>query len=105
RSHRDLNEPRIGDLAGQREDFGSFALLGTDARETIGSFPDDRANVGEGFNIVDESGAIIQAALRRKWRPWSWGATLAFHPGHQGGLFATNKCPGANPQIDVETER
>ena len=65
RPHRHLDEPGVADLAGQGEDLGPLALLGADRGEPIAAPPDDRRDVGERFDVVDQCRAAPETLGRR----------------------------------------
>ena len=91
--------PVFTNLPGQGEDLGAFALLGADAGEPIAAVADDRRNVGEGFDVIDEGRLAKQPRFSRIRRAGTRRAALAFDRGDQRGFFAAHKSARAEPQI------
>ena len=60
-AHRHFDEAGVDDLAGEREDLGALALLGADGGEPVAAVADDRGDVGEGLDVVDQRRAAPQA--------------------------------------------
>ena len=96
--------PVLLHAAGQREDLGALALLRADAREPVAAVANDRRDVGEGLDVVDQRGLAPQPFLRRIRRPRTRRAALAFDRGDQRRLFAADEGARAQADIDVEAE-
>ena len=63
-AHGHFDQAGVVDLAGQGEDFGALALLGADAGEPVRAVADDRGDIGEGLDVVDEGRAAPEAVTR-----------------------------------------
>ena len=74
--------PVLRDLAGQGEDLGPLALLGADAANQSAPVADDRRDVGERLDVVDERRAAPQARSR---------------PGRAAAAGACRACPRSRP--------
>ena len=70
--------PVLRDPPGQGEDLGALALLGADAGEPVAAVADDRRDVGEGLDVVDQRRA---------------GPTGPTRPGTAGAAGACRACP------------
>ena len=101
-AHRHLDEAGVANLAGQREHLGSLALGGADAGEPFGPLVDDRGDVGERLDVVDERRAIPKPLLRGIGGTNLRHAALALDRFDQGGLFAADEGPGADAQVDAK---
>ena len=71
---------------GQGEHLGALALLGADRGEPLAAVADDRRNVGEGLDVVDQRRAAPQARLGRERRTRARAAALAFDRGDQSAV-------------------
>ena len=63
-AHRHLDQAGVVDLPGQGEHLGALALLGADAGEPVAAVADDRRDVGERLDVVDERRAAPEARTR-----------------------------------------
>ena len=105
RAHRHLDQAGVDDLAGQREDLGALALLGADGGEPVAAVADDRRDVGERLDVVDQrragprdpTPAGIRRARERRAAP-------ALDRGDQRRLLAADEGAGAEADVDLERE-
>ena len=96
RAHGHFDQAGPGDLAGQREDLRALARLGADGAEPLGAVGDDRRQVGQRLDVVDDRRLAEQAADRRERRPGARHAALALDAVDQGRLFAADERAGAH---------
>ena len=104
-AHGHFDQAGVGDLAGQREDLGALAACRADCREPFAALANDGSDVGESLDIVDQRWLAPQSAYGWIRGPGFGCAALAFDRRDQGGLFAADKCAGAEANLDVEVER
>ena len=64
-AHRHFDQPGVANLAGQGEDLGPLALRGADRREPVAALADDRRDVGERLDVVDQRRTVPEAGFRR----------------------------------------
>ncbi len=102
RAHRDLYQAGVDDPAGEGEDLGALALLGADAGEPVAAVADDRGDVGEGLDVVDERRTAPQTRDGRVRRARAAAAAAALDRRDQRGLLAADERAGAEPHLDLE---
>ena len=104
RSHRDLNEADVVDLAAEGEDLRAFGAFGADGIEGGSAFADDERNLREGFDVVDAGRLAPKTFDGREGRTGTRHAALTLDGVKQGGLFAADERAGAKTEMGAEGE-
>ena len=104
RSHRDLHQTGVVDLAAEGEDLGALGFLGTHGSKPVGPVQNDLRNVCPGLDVVQDRRTLEQTGDSRERRTGTRLTALAFDGGHQGCFFAADKSAGAETQLDIEVE-
>ena len=73
--------------------------------EPVAAVADDGRDVGEGLDVVDQSGKVPEAGVGRVGRPRPREAALALDRVDQRRLLAADIRPGADADVDPEVER
>ena len=105
RAHRHLDQAGVDDPAGEREDLRALALLGPDAGEPVAAVADDRGDVGERLDVVDEGRLAASRPETAGYGGRGRGVpAAALDRRDQRGLLAAHERAGAEPHLDVEAE-
>ena len=106
-AHRHFDQAGVGHLA--RRGRRPWCPCSSRCRCAANQSPpvaDDRRDVGEGLDVVDERRACPRGRDSAGYGGRGAGrAALAFDRGDQGGLLAADERAGAEPDVDVEAER
>ncbi len=104
RAHRHFDEPGVDDPAGEREDLGALARRRPDRGEPVAAVADDRGDVGEGLDVVDEGRPVPQAGDGRIRGPRGGRPAAALDRGDESRLLAADERAGSEPDVDLERE-
>ena len=104
RSHRNLDEAGVVDLARESEHLGALRRLGTDLVEPVGALDDDDRDVGERLDVVDDGRTVPKTLHGRERRTGLRHAAVAFDGLEKSRLFAANERASTETELDVERE-
>src|SRR5690348_6703044 len=91
-------------MAGEAEDARALALLGAVGGVGVGAERDDGGQGRDGFGVVDDGWAAVEADHRRERRLEARVAALALQRLHQRALLAADVGAGAARDGDLEVE-
>ena len=104
RSHRDFDQSDVVDVTGQGEDLCPLALFRSDAGVPLRTLEDDLADVGQGFDVVQDAGLLPEAGDGGKGGPGAGHSPLALDGCHQRRFLAADEGAGALVDLQVEIE-
>ena len=103
-AHGELVDAGAFDVAGDAEEAGAAVALGAELGVGLAAHEEDVRGGGDGFGVVDDGGAAVEADDGGEGRLDAGDAALAFERLHQGGLFADLVGAGAGLGDDVEVD-
>ena len=104
RSHRNLDEARVVDLAREREHLGALRRRRADLVEPVRTIVDDDRNVGQGLDVVDDRRTPPQALHRRERRTRTRHAAEALDGLEKSSLLTADERARAEAELDVKRE-
>ena len=103
-SHRNLDEARVVDLAGEGKNLGALGLVGADGGEPGGSSRQDDGDIREGFDVVDDGRLAPETLDGGEWRLRDGHAAVAFDGLEKGRLFAADEGACAQTDFNIKIE-
>ena len=103
-AHGELVDAGAFDVAGDAEEAGAAVALGAELGVGLAAHEQDVRGGGDGFSVVDDGGAAVEADDGGEGRLDARDAALAFERLHQCGLFADLVGAGAGLGDDVEVD-
>ena len=103
-THGQLVDAGALHVAGDAEESRSAVALGAELGVRLAAHQQNVRRAGDGFGVVDDGGAAVQADDGGEGRLDAGHAALAFEGLHQGGLFADFVGAGAGLGDDVEVD-
>ena len=104
RSHRNLDEAGVVDLARESEHLGALRRLRTDLVEPVRTLVDDDGDVGERLDVVDDGRTVPETLHGRERRTGLGHAAVAFDGLEKSRLLTAHERAGAEAELDVERE-
>lgn len=89
------------DVSAYGEDLGPLAFGCSHSTEPVRPVLDDRGDVHEGLDVVDDGGSAPEPALRGERRLVPRLAAHAFYRVHEGRLFSAHVSARADRHVDV----
>ncbi|OQB55896.1 MAG: hypothetical protein BWX99_01032 [Deltaproteobacteria bacterium ADurb.Bin151] len=78
-AHRNFHQTDVVDVAGESEDLGALTFFRADRGVPFGSAQNDLADIGQRFNIVQNTWFLPQAGHGREGRTGSGHAAFSFN--------------------------
>ena len=103
-AHGQLVDAGALDVAGDAEQARAAVALGAELGVGLAAHQQDVRRAGDGFGVVDDGGAAVQADDGGEGRLDAGHAALAFERLHEGGLFADLVGARAGLGDDVEVD-
>src|ERR1700722_7274237 len=105
KAHRQLVNPGLIDVPGNREHAGSSVFRSAQPGIPFAALEDNGRPRTERFDVVDHRGAAVQTGDGRERRPNAGIAALAFERFHQGRFFAAlvGSRASVGDHIEIET--
>ena len=104
RSHRNLDEAGVVDLADQGEDLRPLAALGPDGGVPVGAPVDDERDVRPGLDVVEVRGLVVEALVGRVDVLRAGLAGPPLQGGEEGRGLAADEGAAAPVDLHIEGE-
>ncbi len=103
-AHRHFNQTGVPDLPCESEHLGSRALRRSNAGKPGAAPADDRCDVRESLDVVDERWRSPQSSLRRVGGTRTGPAAFPLDGTDERGFLAADEGPRTDAEIDTEVE-
>ena len=89
-------------FSGKRKNFGAAAASSAKRCKPLRAVEENRRNIGEGLDIVDDGRFAPEAAVCRIGGPRTRLAALALDRMNKGGFFAADKCACSEAKLKIK---